>query len=299
MARLLLAACRLREAAPEAAPEALDCWGDGEVFRYEACCGCGNDYGNYSGRSACWSGSFTHAACCDFYGHPSSVPSLPCWNDERGKRHRLELRLAGRTMAFRQRLPEGRSNHHHALAPHVLWPSAYALAAWLFAMPASSLVGRRTVELGCGLGLPSMAAALAGAKALATDVDRAALALVRQAAVRNLPPGARAHFHERVLDFTDEVAVRDAGQADVVLVAGQFYLETLHEPLLAAVRLLCASGCTLLMSNWVGMQQERIAWFLGGLDHDFEAQEIFDCSSRGYTHPHADYQCARFTRRHL
>lgn len=47
-----------------------------------------------------------------------------------------------------------------------LWPSARALAA---AVAARALRGARTLELGCGLGLPSIAAALAGGCVLATD----------------------------------------------------------------------------------------------------------------------------------
>jgi predicted nicotinamide N-methyase len=47
-----------------------------------------------------------------------------------------------------------------------LWPSARALAA---AVAGRALRGARTLELGCGLGLPSIAAALAGGRVLATD----------------------------------------------------------------------------------------------------------------------------------
>jgi predicted nicotinamide N-methyase len=47
-----------------------------------------------------------------------------------------------------------------------LWPSARVLAAQV---AARALRGARTLELGCGLGLPSIAAALAGGRVLATD----------------------------------------------------------------------------------------------------------------------------------
>ena len=49
-----------------------------------------------------------------------------------------------------------------------LWPSALALARHLAEFP-SSLQSVRVVELGCGLGLPSIVAALRGAVVLATD----------------------------------------------------------------------------------------------------------------------------------
>jgi len=47
-----------------------------------------------------------------------------------------------------------------------LWPSARLLARTI---GARALRGRRVLELGCGLGLPSLAAALAGGRPLATD----------------------------------------------------------------------------------------------------------------------------------
>src|SRR5438067_11080044 len=47
-----------------------------------------------------------------------------------------------------------------------LWPSAQLLARTL---ASRSLRGARVLELGCGLGLPSLAAAMAGGRVLATD----------------------------------------------------------------------------------------------------------------------------------
>jgi predicted nicotinamide N-methyase len=53
-----------------------------------------------------------------------------------------------------------------------LWPSSVALAR---AVAAAKLAGARVLELGCGLGLPSIAAALRGAHVLATDRSADAL----------------------------------------------------------------------------------------------------------------------------
>ena len=63
-----------------------------------------------------------------------------------------------------------------------LWPSSLALAR---AVSARALRGARTLELGCGLGLPSIAAALAGGRVLATDWSPDAIAMARANAERN------------------------------------------------------------------------------------------------------------------
>ena len=63
-----------------------------------------------------------------------------------------------------------------------LWPSGVALAAYVGAL---ELRGSRVLELGAGLGLPSLAAALRGADVLATDWAEDAVALLRANAARN------------------------------------------------------------------------------------------------------------------
>ena len=63
-----------------------------------------------------------------------------------------------------------------------LWTSAVALA---HDVSMRALRGRRTLELGCGLGLPSIAAALAGARVLATDWSPEALRATAANAQRN------------------------------------------------------------------------------------------------------------------
>jgi len=63
-----------------------------------------------------------------------------------------------------------------------LWPSGVALAR-----AAAGLVtpGERVVELGCGLGVASIAAALSGGQVLATDWSTEALDFTRENAARN------------------------------------------------------------------------------------------------------------------
>ncbi|WP_053225864.1 class I SAM-dependent methyltransferase [Solirubrobacter soli] len=63
-----------------------------------------------------------------------------------------------------------------------LWPSASALAR---AVGVRALRGARVLELGCGLGLPSLAAAVAGGRVTATDWAADATAMLARNAERN------------------------------------------------------------------------------------------------------------------
>jgi predicted nicotinamide N-methyase len=63
-----------------------------------------------------------------------------------------------------------------------LWPSATALAR---VVGARALRGARTLELGCGLGLVSLAAAAAGGRVTATDWAPDSITLLERNAARN------------------------------------------------------------------------------------------------------------------
>ncbi len=63
-----------------------------------------------------------------------------------------------------------------------LWPSSRLLARTI---ASRALRGKRVLELGCGLGLPSIAAALAGGRVTATDWSADAVEAARSNAVRN------------------------------------------------------------------------------------------------------------------
>lgn len=73
---------------------------------------------------------------------------------------------------------------HEELLPYwaELWSSSIALAHDL---ARRSLRGARVLELGCGLGLPSIAAALAGGRVLATDWSADAVQATAENARRN------------------------------------------------------------------------------------------------------------------
>jgi predicted nicotinamide N-methyase len=119
-----------------------------------------------------------------------------------------------------------------------LWPSGVALAS---AVSARDLSGLRVLELGCGLALPSIAAARRGADVLATDWSPTAVALAASNARRN---GVR--LDTAVCDWTAPRLLVDGAPWDLVLAADVLYERRNVEPLLELLpRLVGAEGETL------------------------------------------------------
>jgi predicted nicotinamide N-methyase len=96
-----------------------------------------------------------------------------------------------------------------------LWPSARALARRI---GSRALRGARVLELGCGLGLPSIAAALAGGRVLATDWSAEAIAFTERNAAAN---GAR--LETAVLSWSDARALALRGPWDLVIGSDLLY----------------------------------------------------------------------------
>src|SRR3954453_426047 len=105
-----------------------------------------------------------------------------------------------------------------------LWPSGVALAREI---APRSLRGARVVELGCGLGLPSLAAACAGGRVLATDWAAPALDLLRENAARN-----EVEVELARVDWTRPQALLDRAPFDLVLAADVLYEHRSLAPLL-------------------------------------------------------------------
>jgi predicted nicotinamide N-methyase len=103
------------------------------------------------------------------------------------------------------------------VAPYwaVLWRSGVALAQEL---DGAALRGLRVVELGCGLAVPSIAAARAGAEVLATDVSGEALAFVARNAGLN-----RVRVDTARVDWTDPAELLGRAPFDLVLAADVLY----------------------------------------------------------------------------
>jgi len=114
-------------------------------------------------------------------------------------------------------LPDSGPVEWAPLAPYwaVLWRSGVALARELEGVP---LHGLRVVELGCGLAVPSFAAARAGASVLATDSDPEALELVERNARAN---GVR--VETAVVDWADSDELTRRVPFDLVLAADVLY----------------------------------------------------------------------------
>jgi predicted nicotinamide N-methyase len=104
-----------------------------------------------------------------------------------------------------------------------LWPAASALAA---ALP-EELAGLRIVELGCGLGVPSLVAASRGADVVATDWAPEAIDLLRQNAERN-----GIVLEARVWDWREPWHET----FDLALAADVLYEQRNVEPVVAALR---------------------------------------------------------------
>ena len=114
-------------------------------------------------------------------------------------------------------LPDDGGVEWAPIAPYwsVLWRSGVALARELDAL---ALRGRRVVELGCGLGVPSIAAARAGAAVLATDACEEALELVTRNARLN-----RADVETARVEWGDPDELVGRAPFDLVLATDVLY----------------------------------------------------------------------------
>jgi predicted nicotinamide N-methyase len=128
---------------------------------------------------------------------------------------RGELRL--QQPAEAAELPDDGAVEWAPLAPYwaVLWRSGVALAGELAVV---DLTGKRVVELGCGLGVPSIAAARAGASVLATDSDPEALELLARNAHAN-----GVELETAAADWSSPAALVARAPFDLVLAADVLY----------------------------------------------------------------------------
>jgi predicted nicotinamide N-methyase len=121
-----------------------------------------------------------------------------------------------------------------------VWPSGVALAQYVARL---GVTGRTVLELGCGLGLPSLAASLAGAEVVATDWAADALELLQRNATRN-----GATITTIALDWREPRPL--AGRRfDLVLAADILYEERNAAPLVALLPEVVAAGGEALVAD--------------------------------------------------
>lgn len=111
-----------------------------------------------------------------------------------------------------------------------LWPSAVLLARTL---ASRALRGARVLELGCGLGLPSLAAALAGGRVVASDWAPDALEAVALNAERN-----ELSVDTVLSDWREPDALLARGPFDLVIAADVLYERRSVTPLTEVVQVL-------------------------------------------------------------
>jgi predicted nicotinamide N-methyase len=135
--------------------------------------------------------------------------------------HSIELPSGGELRRLQTadsaELPDNGAVEWAPIAPYweVLWRSGVALACELEDEP---LRGLRVVELGCGLGAPSVIAARAGANVLATDVAPEALELMRRNAEAN-----GVNVETATVDWVAPDELVERGPFDVALAADVLY----------------------------------------------------------------------------
>lgn len=175
--------------------------------------------------------------------------------------HKLRTHLSGRT-SLKESCVEVGDKHYRLLHPHSaealideaeferdermpywadVWPSSIALAGYLARM---DLSWTRTIELGCGLGLPSVVALDRGAEVVATDHYEIALEFARHNARINTGRDLTvAH-----LDWYSPVE-NNLGKFDLVLAADVLYERRNVAALTALIPALLAPGGEVLISD--------------------------------------------------
>lgn len=119
-----------------------------------------------------------------------------------------------------------------------LWPAAVLLARFMAANP-QVVAGRACLDAGCGLGLPALVAASAGARVLAFDYERQALAYAQRNAALNLRAGEAAPVFA-VMDWRTPAVPK--GGAEVILGADILYERRFFEPVAAFLEYALAPG---------------------------------------------------------
>jgi len=125
-----------------------------------------------------------------------------------------------------------------------IWPSSTVLASHLVSLdPAVDRSGKRALELGCGVGLVTTAAMIAGYEVNATDYYTDALAFTRANAWRNLGKSPQA----RMIDWRS--FPEDEAGYDLILASDVLYEREYAELLPSIFREALAPGGMVLLAD--------------------------------------------------
>lgn len=136
-----------------------------------------------------------------------------------------------------------------------LWPSARVLATELAKGP--TLTGARVLEVGCGLGLVGLVAALKGADVTLSDLLEPAVALARRNAAHG---GLADRVTVRCLDWREPVGE----PAEILLASDVLYEARFAQPLAAALLRLLAPGGTAWLADPCRPHVERFVQLAEG-----------------------------------
>lgn len=122
-----------------------------------------------------------------------------------------------------------------------IWPSAIAMSAFL-KTETDWIEGKRVMELGAGIGLPSFMMAAHAAEMIISDHAPDAVALIE----KNIRYTGLQHVKARLLDWND---FPDDITAEVLLLSDINYADDQFEPLLILIRKFLEQGTTILLST--------------------------------------------------
>lgn len=148
-------------------------------------------------------------------------------------------------------LQEGAHSRRYdlALGPqwNQTWPGGQGLARYMLDHPAD-ICGRSAVDLGCGGGVVSIAACMAGVgRLIAADKNDQALSRCRENLQRHsfAPPDHAIEFY----NVTNLMAFRP--EVDILLLAEVLYTPGLREAIIPWIQSMLDTGCTLLLGERV------------------------------------------------
>ena len=156
-----------------ASERSVDCWANRTGVDWKSCCR--NELGP-SGNASCFSPNLSFERCCTFSERNRNHDSLPAL---------YEISLTVETSSGWIVLSQDGFLRPFDVGS-VLWPSGYLLTLFVSNAFCASIKGKRVLELGAGVGGPSIASAKCGAAAvLATDRAFHSRLLIAANAARN------------------------------------------------------------------------------------------------------------------